>query len=110
MGDGYDVEVRQIRSHAGHVEDLAERFGAVKGASAHISQDESAYGLLCGWISGVLESRHTRQDELVAYVAENLSLAAESLRSAADNYENSDLRAADSFDRLGARMPDGVPR
>ncbi|MGI5211545.1 type VII secretion target [Plantactinospora sp. CA-290183] len=110
MSNGYDVEVGQIRSHAGNLEDLAERFGAVKGASAHITQNDAAYGQLCGWISGLLEGRHVRQDELIAYVAENLSLAAGNLRAAADNYENTDLRAADAFDRLRGRSPDGLAR
>jgi hypothetical protein len=87
MGDGYNVDVEQLRAHAGNVEAIQARFGAVQSASAHIAQDDQAYGLLCGWISGVLEGRHVRQDELIAYVEENLALAAASLRASADDYE-----------------------
>ncbi|GAA1344172.1 hypothetical protein J7S33_06630 [Saccharothrix algeriensis] len=86
MTSGYHVDVEQLRRHAGNIEALKARFEAVKSASAHIAQDDQAYGLLCGWISGILEARHTRQDELIAYVEENLALAAESLRATADDY------------------------
>jgi hypothetical protein len=87
MGDGYNVDIEQLRTHAGNVEAIRARFNSVKSASAHIMQDDQAYGLLCGWIAGVLELRHTRQDELIAYVEENLDLVATALRVAADDYE-----------------------
>jgi hypothetical protein len=83
---GYDVDIEQIRTHAGNVDAIRARFEAVKAASAHITQDGEAYGLLCQWISGLMEGRHARQDELIAYVEENLSLAVESLRATADEY------------------------
>lgn len=84
---GYDVDIEQIRTHAGNVDAIRARFEAVKAASAHITQDGEAYGLLCQWISGLMEGRHARQDELIAYVEENLSLAVESLRATADEYQ-----------------------
>lgn len=98
--DGYDVDVAQLRTHAGAVEAIRDRFGAVRTASSHIARNDAAYGLLCGWIAGVLEARHTRQDELIAYVEENLTLVAESLTDAADEYETRDTAVADEFDRL----------
>ncbi|MEJ2854142.1 MULTISPECIES: type VII secretion target [unclassified Saccharothrix] len=96
MGQGYHVDPEQIRQHAANVETVAARFGAVKSASGHIAGDAQAYGALCGWISGILEDRHRRQDELIAYVEENLDLVAKALRETAEYYElveqgNSDL-------------------
>lgn len=105
MGDGYVVSAEQIRAHAGKIEEIQARFDAVKSASSHIQQDDQAYGLLCGWIAGVLEGRHTRQDELVDFVAENLSLAAESLRATADDYESIDQEHADAIQSSGGEMP-----
>ncbi|EHY88269.1 type VII secretion target [Saccharomonospora azurea] len=101
MADGYVVDAEQLRAHASTVDGIQARFDAVKGASAHIQQNDEAYGLLCGWIAGILESRHTRQDELIDFVAENLSLAAESLRSAADLYESNDKEHADLIESVG---------
>jgi hypothetical protein len=98
--DGFDVDPQQLRTHAGSIEALRDRFGAVKTASANVAQNDAAYGLLCGWIAGVLESRHTRQDELIAYVEENLTLVAESLRDTADDYETQDGTRADEFSRI----------
>lgn len=108
MSDGFQVEVDQIRAHARHIDALRARFDAVRAASAHIAQDDAAYGLLCGWIAAVLEGRHTRQDELVAYVEENLSLVAAQLRRTADAYETADADNAGVFDRAGGWTGEGV--
>jgi hypothetical protein len=101
MADGYIVDIDQIRAHARAVEAIRARFEAVKTASAHIAQDDQAYGLLCGWISAVLEGRHTRQDELFADVEENLVLVAEELNLTADEYGDVDESNAHSITATG---------
>ncbi|HEX6355892.1 type VII secretion target [Actinophytocola sp.] len=111
MGDGYTVKPDELRAHAAKLEALRDRFAAVKSASTHITQDSQAYGLLCGWIAAVLEGRHRRQDELVAYVEENLSLAARSLRDSADDYEDSDGGAATVMGEIEGELTGrGAPR
>lgn len=87
MPDGFTTDPEELRAHATNVDTLNDRFGNVKDASSHISQDDQAYGLLCGWISGILEGRHQKQDELIGKVEENLTLVAKSLRDTADEYE-----------------------
>ncbi|MEU5940096.1 hypothetical protein ABZ807_13065 [Micromonospora sp. NPDC047548] len=104
MGDGFAVDAEQIRTHAHHVEALKARFEAVKAASTHIAQDDAAYGLLCGWISGILESKHGRQDELIAYVEENLSLAVAGLRRTAEGYDAVDDAAAILISRVESQL------
>ena len=101
MVDDYTVDVEQLRAHATNIESLKERFAAVKAASTHIAQDDQAYGLLCGWISGVLEGRHRKQDELLAYVAESLDLVTQELELTADAYDTMDNDAADRISRIG---------
>jgi Excreted virulence factor EspC, type VII ESX diderm len=101
MGDGYTVDVQQLRKHAGNLDSLKERFAAVKSASSHITQDDQAYGLLCGWISGVLEGRHQKQDELLAYVAESLDLVSQELELTADAYDTVDNDGADRMRQIG---------
>ncbi|OLF16202.1 type VII secretion target [Actinophytocola xanthii] len=110
MSDGYTVEIDQLRRHASNLDALRERFAAVKAASAHISQDDQAYGLLCGWISGVLEGRHRKQDELIAYVEENLGLAATSLRDSADAYEELDAGVVDTMGAIENDLGEGGTR
>ncbi|MEE6260106.1 type VII secretion target [Plantactinospora sonchi] len=104
---GFRAAADQIRVHARNVEAVQHRFGAVKAASAHIERNDAAYGLLCQWLPAVLEGRHVRQDELYAYVEENLSLVVQALRQTADAYDNVDGRAAQ---RIGASYrPTGQP-
>ncbi|WP_026931561.1 type VII secretion target [Glycomyces tenuis] len=94
---GYVVDPEQLRAHASNLEQFKTRFEAVQSASSHIAQDDEAYGLLCGWIAGLLEERHQRQDGLVARAESNIGLLAESIRAAADAYEESDNDASVSF-------------
>jgi hypothetical protein len=93
MGEGFAVDAEELRQHAANLESLAERFAAIEAASAHIAQDAEAYGKACMWMPAVMEGRHQRQDELVAYVAENLALAAGELRGAAADYDDTDQAA-----------------
>nr|CTQ92311.1 hypothetical protein [Kibdelosporangium sp. MJ126-NF4] len=86
MTDHFDVDVEQLRAHARNVDAIRTRFEAVKAASSHIAQDDQAYGLLCGWISGILEGKHARQDALIAQVEKNLDLVVKSLHLSADDY------------------------
>jgi uncharacterized protein YukE len=69
----------QITRHADNVGVVRVRFAAVKDASAAIARDDNPYGLLCRWVSEDFRAKHVRQDELVAYVEENLRLIGVSL-------------------------------
>src|SRR3712207_9165769 len=53
-------------------------------------------------ISGILEGRHVRQDELIAYVEENLRLAADALRQTSDDYDATDEAADRKSTRLNS--------
>jgi hypothetical protein len=101
LSAGYDVDVEQIRAHAARVEAILMRFEAVKSASGHIARDDQAYGTLCGWISGILEGRHTRQDELVAGVEHNLKLVVAQLRATVDTYQAVDENNANQVRAAG---------
>ncbi|GGQ72239.1 type VII secretion target [Couchioplanes azureus] len=101
MADEFTVDPQQLRRHAANVDAVRAQFAAVKGASAAIAQDDAAYGMLCGWIAGILEGRHAAQDELIAYVEENLSLAADSLAAASRDYEQVDEAAAEQIRQAG---------
>ena len=101
MTDGFSVDVQQLRAHAAKVDAIQRRFASVRAASAAIAQDDAAYGMLCGWISAILERRHVRQDELIAYVEENLRLASDALIRTGDDYDHVDGTVADNVRRAG---------
>ena len=110
MADSYTVDPAQLDEHAANLESLKQRFAAVKAASAHIAQDDQAYGLLCGWLSGVLDGRHQRQDELIAYVEENLSIVAQELRDSAGEYRSRDAEVVTAMGRIRRELPSGDVR
>jgi hypothetical protein len=98
---GFNVEAEQLRAHAGSIDAIKQRFAKVKSASSHIMADDQAYGLLCGWISGVLEGRHTEIDAVIATVENNLELVAKELRASADTYVAADQDNADRVRSAG---------
>ena len=100
MADGFHVVADQLRRHSRNIDTLRDRFNAVKAASAHITQNNSAYGKLCSWMPAVLEGRHKTQDELFAYVEQNLALVAEHLLDNAAAYDEADRSAADSINAV----------
>jgi hypothetical protein len=104
MAGGYLTDTAQIRRHINNLEAVRARFDAVKAASAYIAQDDRAYGLLCQWLPPVLEGRHKRQDSLIAYVEENLTLAADELAAVAAAYDDADGRAADAIRKAGTGL------
>jgi len=101
MADGFAADVPQLRAHAAKIDAVQQRFAAVKAASAAIGQDDAAYGMLCSWISAVLERRHGRQDQLIAYVEENLQLAADALIATGRDYDQVDDRASQRLRQAG---------
>lgn len=105
MAEEFTVDTEQMRRHALRVEALRDRFDAVKAASAHIAGGDDAYGVLCRWMVWILQERHARQDELIAYAQENLSLAAQSLRAAARKYEDTDSDNEAVLSRMARQLP-----
>lgn len=101
MADGFNVDPAQLRRHVASVRAVQDQLAAIKGASQAIGQNNAAYGLLCGWISAILEARHQKQDALYAYVEENLTLAAEALAATARDYESVDTAASDRIRQAG---------
>ncbi|WP_100446421.1 hypothetical protein [Glycomyces xiaoerkulensis] len=98
MGDGVGVEPEELRGHASNLESLKARF---KAASCHIQQEDEAYGLLCSWMPSVLEARHTRQDELIAFAEDNLDRAARAVRQTADDNSRSFAEQKNELGNLG---------
>ena len=103
MAQGFNVDAAQLHRHAANVRAVRDQLTAIKTASHAITQNDQAYGLLCGWISGILEARHARQDQLYTYVEENLALAADALVATAKDYEAADSAASERIRRAGGQ-------
>jgi len=93
VSDAFQVDSSQLFRHAANVRAVRDQLTAIKAASSAISQDDSAYGLLCGWISAILERRHVSQDALYTYVEENLQLLADALDATGRDYDAVDENA-----------------
>lgn len=93
MSDAFQVDSSQLFRHAANVRAVRDQLAVIKGASSAISQDDSAYGVLCGWISAILERRHSNQEQVYTYAEENLQLLADALDSTGRDYDAVDGNA-----------------
>ncbi|GIF20054.1 hypothetical protein BJ973_002040 [Actinoplanes tereljensis] len=101
MSDAFQVDSAQLFRHAANVRAVRDQLAAIKGASSAISQDDRAYGLLCGWMSAILERRHAGQDNLYAYAEENLQLLADALDATGRDYDAVDGNAQSTIRAAG---------
>jgi hypothetical protein len=101
VSDAFRVDSSQLYRHASHVMAVRDQLTAIKNASNAISQDHSAYGTLCGWISAILETRHAGQDALYVYVAENLRLMADAVHATGRDYDATDMSAQERIKASG---------
>jgi hypothetical protein len=101
VSDSFQVDAAQLYRHASNVQAVRDQFAAIKNASQAIGQNDAAYGVLCGWISAVLERRHAGQDQLYAYVQENLQLMAEALVATGGDYDTVDSTAQSRIQAAG---------
>jgi hypothetical protein len=101
VDDFFHVDSTQLHRHASRVQAVRDQLDAIKGASLAISQDHSAYGLLCGWISGILEGRHRDAEALFDVVDENLQAAAEAITATGDDYDAADSAARSRISQAG---------
>jgi hypothetical protein len=70
----------QCRAHASDLEVLGSWLAHARQAGRRIGQDQSAFGPLCGWVLTGLADRYRVSQERVAFIEENLVLAAQSMR------------------------------
>jgi hypothetical protein len=101
VADAFQVSSSQLFRHATNVRAVRDQLTAIKNASNAISPDDSAYGLLCGWISATLERRHIGQDELYTYAEENLQQLAEALEATGRDYDAVDSDAQSKIRAAG---------
>lgn len=103
MADSVQVDPAQLHRHAATVSAVRDQLTAVQATARAMAQDEAAYGVLCGWISAILERRQAGQDHLYGYVGENLRLMAEALTTTGADYDAVDRAAQSRIRAAGGR-------
>jgi uncharacterized protein YukE len=104
VSTGIEVDPEELRTHAGHIDGLIQRYETVKAASAQIAAAPDAFGPLCEWMAGILEEKHQMVEPLFDKGKDNLGTHVEALRTCADLYEESDASAASDLDKLSGGL------
>lgn len=104
MSNGIEVDPEELRTHAGHIDGLIQRYETVKAASAAITAAPDAFGPLCEWMAGILEEKHQLVEPLFDKGRNNLDTHVQALRTCADLYEESDASAGSDFEKLSGGL------
>ncbi|MFC4337061.1 WXG100 family type VII secretion target [Salininema proteolyticum] len=100
MADGIQVEPDDLRNHAARIDQLRDRFQAIKDAMNQVQQDDEAFGILCQFLPPILQWHHDDQTDLTDLAEENLDLLAQALNHVATQYEDTDTAVGNSFDAI----------
>lgn len=100
MSFDVDVDPDELKTHAGNIDALRERFANVQSAMDSVVQDNEAYGIICQFLPPILAGRQDEQSELTTMAQENLELLAQALRDTADSYTAADEAAAEEQNQL----------
>jgi hypothetical protein len=90
MGDGFTVDIDQLRSQAGAVDGLASRADTAVGAGAHVTSLDDAYGLLCRPFADLLKDPQQRGVDTLTATAEVLHQTVTGLQDCAKTYREAE--------------------
>lgn len=84
MSDQQPVDPELFRVHAGNLDALRSMLAEVRLASRQPGQGPVEFGALFGWMLSCVGDGYTRQQELIAYVEETLSVLVRAFRRVAN--------------------------
>jgi hypothetical protein len=102
--DRFGVRHAELITHAGHVEDIAEKTKTAAGAGSAVRAGGDAYGQLCMMVPVMLNALQDVLIDGINAAAESLHDAGARLRATATEYEATDQRRATTFKTIGDGM------
>ena len=100
------VMAKDLRTHAGSIDDCVNTIADAQGASKHVKLGNEAYGKLCAWLPPILSGKHDTWDSLLAEAKEILEDDGTALRTLADEYEANDTATAAEVEKAKGDLPD----
>ncbi|HET6504754.1 MAG TPA: type VII secretion target [Amycolatopsis sp.] len=95
-GGTFEVEPDDLMAHASHLGGVVDRLNqAVQAADYALSDD--AYGLLCAFLPAIVNPTGQQATDALTASVEGFTTIADSVRSAANAYRDSDDSAAEPF-------------
>ncbi|WP_028925417.1 hypothetical protein [Pseudonocardia acaciae] len=94
--DGYRADVPALQRHAKAVRDHGDRLGEVAAAADH-PLAPNAYGLICGFLSGMTNEAEGRLRGSIGTLAALAGSHAAGLAGCADDYQRQETQVATRF-------------
>ena len=99
-GRGFEVTAGDLVAHARSLDRVCDEVAAARNAGSAVVLGSGAYGVLCGWVAGLLAPA---QDSAVTALAGSvgaLEQTARGLRDSAGVYDAVDAGSSAGFDRM----------
>jgi hypothetical protein len=97
MAELVDLPVESVRQHASAVEGVTDAVRTARSAVSQVSMDPGAYGMLCGFLPGILSGVFEVAVVAMNGSADALQETALNLRGAVDTLEGTDSFSARSL-------------
>ncbi|ROT34230.1 type VII secretion target [Micromonospora sp. HM5-17] len=99
-GESFQVTAADLVAHAGHLDQIAGDLAMAKQAGETTRPGPEAYGRLCVIVPSVLGHLHSTLVEGIGAAVDSVRDTAARVRSAADNYRESDDGSSARFNRI----------
>ncbi|MFC5290709.1 type VII secretion target [Actinokineospora guangxiensis] len=104
MPDGFTVDPREVRDHAGATEGFAGRADVATQAGAHLTSLNDAYGLLCQSFGEMLVEPQQRGTDALRGSADGLHQLSQQLTASAEAYEQVEEKIAAVLEALAKQL------
>lgn len=106
----FEVVSDELRTHAKHLDGLADRLNTAVQAARTVMMDDQAYGLLCAFLPPIIDSAMQQQAaDMLDSAVEGMNATGENIRTAASSYDEQEDTNAQPFlasMRAGSVVPE----
>ena len=99
-GHGFEVTAADLVTHARSLDRVSDDVAAARDAGATVVLGSGAYGVLCGWVAGLLAPAQDSAVSALAGSVRALDETARGLRDSAGVYDTTDAGSSAGFDRM----------
>jgi hypothetical protein len=104
MGEGFEVDLNEVNSHAGTVAGFAGRADTAADAGAHVTSLDDAYGLFCQPFGQMLKDPQQRGTDTLTETASILQETVTDLQDTARHYEEVERKVLAAIEALLKRL------
>lgn len=100
MADQIHIDHEELRAHADKLNGVSDDIGTAAGTAEGVHLHDGAFGLLLGWLPGVIEKFNPTGAGTIRSSSTVVRSAATAVRALADDFHDTDQQIADAMNHL----------